>query len=89
MIKDQFKDNSDYVTFREAVEMVCKSPHTFRKYAERIRVCGTHIGRNTYYRREDIEYLREFITQGAQDLIARLEAMTGGKVEIRFEKDKS
>lgn len=84
MRRDQFKDSPDYVTFSEAVGMIRKSPHTFRKYAERMGICGTHIGRNTYYRREEIEMLVDFFNQGTQDLIARLEAMTGGKVTIKF-----
>lgn len=87
MKNNPYKDNPDYVTFAEAANMVGKSLTTFRKYADRMRICGIHVGRCTYYRRDKIETLRDILSFGAQELIAKLEAMTGGKVTITFEKN--
>lgn len=82
MKDNPYEDNPDYVTFAEAADIVGKSLTTFRKYADRMRICGIHVGRCTYYRREEIETLRDLLSSGAQELIARIEAMTGKKVKL-------
>ena len=79
---NKYKNKPDYVTFKEAVCMVGKSATCFRKYAERLQIYGEREGRCTYFHRKDIETLHEFFGWGAQDLIARLEVMTGKKVKL-------
>ncbi len=80
--ENPYKDNPDYMTFAEAVDMTGKAIETFRKYANKMLIYGERVGRCTYYRREDIEQLCAFFSWGTQELVQRLEILTGGKVTI-------
>lgn len=81
--ENPYKESPDYLTFGEAVDEVGVALSTFRKYAERLGIYGERISRYTYYRREDVETLRSIFSWGAQDLIVRLETMTGKKVYLQ------
>ena len=79
---DIYKDNPDYLTSRQSCEELGIWPLTFKRYVERYAIVGIECGRCTYYHRNDIETMRNFFSWGAQDLVIRLETMTGGKVTI-------
>ncbi len=80
--ENYYKNNSNFLTQRMACDELGIHPITFNKYAERFCVIPHYCGKYKYYHREDIEKMQDFFSWGAQDLITRIEKMTGKKVQL-------
>ena len=84
MRKDaELRQNPDFITFKEAVEMVGMYPPTFKKYAERFGISGARVGRCTYYKKDEVERMRVALRDDNVDiLIQAIELRTGKKVQL-------
>ncbi len=77
-----YRNDPAYVTQTEAARLCGKDVITFKRYAERFGVPKTAIGKYTFYKKEDVEMINEWAHQGAEDLVRRIEQLTGKKVQL-------
>jgi hypothetical protein len=71
-----------YMTTGEALSFLGMHQHTFDRYVKKFGIKKEHEGRNTFYRKEDVDYLNNVLGNRVPTLIKMLEKITGGKVTI-------
>lgn len=71
-----------YLTKGEALSFLGMNQHTFDKYVQNFGFKSEHIGRCTYFLKEDIERLDNALGNRVPQLIKMLEQLTGCKVNL-------
>lgn len=80
---DEYRKNPEFITFKEAIEIMDMYPPTFRKYAERFGLFGKRVGRCTYFVKEEVEKMRAAIKDDNVDILVQaIELRTGRKVQL-------
>lgn len=80
--ENPYKNDPQFFSTNQACEFVGVHPITFKKYIDRFCFQSFRHSKYTYYRKEDVEAVRDFFSWGAQELITRLETLTGKKVQL-------
>lgn len=81
--ENPYKNNPDYLTFGQSVELLGIYPPTFRRYAERFGIKGKRCGTYNYFLRSEVEFLNMALNGNAVDiLIKALEFRTGKHVRL-------
>ncbi len=81
--ENPYSGKPQYLTQTEACDELGISKMTFRTYAQRYELKSEKWSKYKYYRRQDVEEIKQFLSWGAQDLIVRIETMTGKKVYLQ------